>query len=203
LGSIVSITDGTRNVFQSYGSLTTSSSFRSSFTFTGREYDEETGLYFYRARYYDPRLGRFLNVDPIGFDGGDVNLYGYVGNNPVNWIDPWGFYSVDDFLQNAGDYSAGFGDTISSGFTRWVREQLGTNDVVNNCSRAYNIGEWSGYAWEMGLGLGLAGKGLQIQINVLSKGNVLKIISKRLKMGFRIDPAHHVKQWGYQHTWRW
>ena len=54
------------------------------------KYDEETGLYFYRARYYDPKLGRFLNVDPIGFDGGDTNLYAYVGNNPINYSDPEG-----------------------------------------------------------------------------------------------------------------
>jgi RHS repeat-associated protein len=95
LGSVVSITDPSRNVLQTYtydafGSIVPSTPFRNSFTYTGREYDEETGLYFYRARYYDPRLGRFLNVDPIGFDGGDTNLYAYVGNNPVNRTDPKG-----------------------------------------------------------------------------------------------------------------
>jgi len=60
------------------------------YTFTAREYDPETGLYFYRARYYDPTQGRFLTRDPIGFAGGDVNLYAYVSNDPVNWSDPWG-----------------------------------------------------------------------------------------------------------------
>ena len=39
----------------------------------------ETGMYFYRARYYDPKVGRFVTKDPIGFAGGDVNLYDYVG----------------------------------------------------------------------------------------------------------------------------
>jgi len=48
--------------------------------FTGREYDSETGLYFYRARYYDPAIGRFISEDPIGFQGGDLNLYAYIGN---------------------------------------------------------------------------------------------------------------------------
>ncbi len=47
-------------------------------------------LYFYRARYYDPKAGRFLTKDPIGFVGGDTNLYRYVGNNPVNYRDPSG-----------------------------------------------------------------------------------------------------------------
>lgn len=51
-----------------------------SITYTGREWDKETGLYYYRARYYDPIEGRFISKDPIGFAGGDVNLFGYVGN---------------------------------------------------------------------------------------------------------------------------
>jgi RHS repeat-associated protein len=64
------------------------------FKFTGREYDPESGLYFYRARYYDPRAGRFLTKDPIGFMGGDVNLYRAMGNNPVNRRDPFGLTSL-------------------------------------------------------------------------------------------------------------
>jgi len=49
------------------------------YTYTAREFDPETGLYYYRARYYDAKAGRFITRDPIGFDGGDVNLYVYVG----------------------------------------------------------------------------------------------------------------------------
>ena len=60
------------------------------FLFTGREFDAETGLYYYRARHYDPHLGRFISQDPIGFDGGDLNLYRYVGNSPENGTDPTG-----------------------------------------------------------------------------------------------------------------
>jgi len=59
-------------------------------TFTGREWDKETGLYYYRARYYDPMEGRFISKDPISSAGGDVNLYGYVQNNPVSFRDPLG-----------------------------------------------------------------------------------------------------------------
>ncbi|HEX8432620.1 MAG TPA: RHS repeat-associated core domain-containing protein, partial [Longimicrobium sp.] len=57
--------------------------------FTGREYDEDTGLYNYRARWYDPHLGRFMSEDPIGLAGG-INPHAYVGNDPVNYSDPSG-----------------------------------------------------------------------------------------------------------------
>jgi len=60
------------------------------YTYTGREYDTETGLYFYRARYFDPSIGRFISEDPIGFGGG-INFYGYVGGNSLNFIDPFGY----------------------------------------------------------------------------------------------------------------
>jgi RHS repeat-associated protein len=56
--------------------------------FTGREQDP-TGLYYLRNRYYNPMLGRFLSPDPIGIAGG-INLYGYVGNDPLDFSDPLG-----------------------------------------------------------------------------------------------------------------
>lgn len=95
LGSITAITDADKNVVQrytydSYGVPTSPISFRNSYLFAGREWDSETGLYFNRARYYDPYIGRFISRDPIAFAGGDVNLFAYVQNNPINLVDPSG-----------------------------------------------------------------------------------------------------------------
>jgi RHS repeat-associated protein len=55
---------------------------------------EPNGFYYMRARYYDPNVGRFISEDPIGFDGGAVNLYEYVGNQPVNFVDPSGLLKI-------------------------------------------------------------------------------------------------------------
>ena len=63
--------------------------------FTGREYDAETGFYYYRNRYFDPNSGRFLSTDPTGLAGLDENLYRYVGNDPINSIDPAGLQAVE------------------------------------------------------------------------------------------------------------
>jgi RHS repeat-associated protein len=57
--------------------------------FTGRHWDASSGLYYYRERYYDPAMGRFISEDPIGFWGGS-NFYAYVRNNPVLLVDPLG-----------------------------------------------------------------------------------------------------------------
>src|SRR4030095_6313192 len=61
--------------------------------YTGRE-DDGTGLYYYRARYYSPTLQRFISEDPISFSGGDTNLYAYVGNDPINFVDPSGLCGI-------------------------------------------------------------------------------------------------------------
>jgi RHS repeat-associated protein len=91
-GSIVSVADGAGNAvslnrYDEYGKPASSNVGR--FQYTGQAWLSELGLYYYKARVYDPRLGRFLQTDPVGYDE-DVNLYGYVGNDPLNGTDPTG-----------------------------------------------------------------------------------------------------------------
>jgi RHS repeat-associated protein len=94
LGSTRALTDANGNIIQRYdytpyGQTTaTSSAFSNPYQYTGRELDQ-SGLYYYRARYYSPQMGRFISEDPIGLRGG-INTYGYVEGNPVNLIDPEG-----------------------------------------------------------------------------------------------------------------
>jgi len=102
LQSAVALTDVTGQVKESYtydpyGNLTSSKDKLGNnvplpstrILYTGREFDFETGLYFNRARYYDPSLGRFINADPKGYAAG-LNLYTYVQNNPLSFRDPSG-----------------------------------------------------------------------------------------------------------------
>jgi type VI secretion system secreted protein VgrG len=95
LGSITHLTSNTGAVtrtytYDSFGRIVAQTgALANPYTYTGRELDPESGLYYYRARYYDPTLGRFLQQDPIRFLGG-INFYSYVENDPLSFRDPWG-----------------------------------------------------------------------------------------------------------------
>ncbi|CAM3529471.1 hypothetical protein XNC1_2917 [Xenorhabdus nematophila ATCC 19061] len=94
LGSTIALTNAQGEVIEkhgytAYGLESGSGHDNAAFRFAGRRIDPETGLSYNRARYYSPTLGRFLQTDPAGTEGG-LNLYAYVGNDPVNFIDPTG-----------------------------------------------------------------------------------------------------------------
>ena len=105
LGSTVAITDSSGNIvnkyaYDAFGSvLKSEEQITNSFKYVGMfgVMDEGNGLLYMRARYYDPEVGRFINKDPIGLVGG-LNLYAYVGNNPVNYVDPSGHFTVVEIL---------------------------------------------------------------------------------------------------------
>jgi RHS repeat-associated protein len=77
-------------LYSPFGNATvTTSTIENNLRFPGQYYDAETGLHYNYHRYYNPKTGRYITADPIGLMGG-VNLYGYVGGNPVRWVDPRG-----------------------------------------------------------------------------------------------------------------
>ena len=99
IGSTSEVTDPNGDVLNSYSydpfgiSLAKTETVANPFEYVGRfgVMEEGNGLHFMRARFYDAGLGRFLSQDPIGLEGGDINLYKYALNNPVSFIDPSGF----------------------------------------------------------------------------------------------------------------
>ena len=184
LGSITEITNqsGTlvqRYAYSSFGKIESQldPNFVQPYTFTARELDSETGLYYYRLRHYDAGAGRFLQEDPLRFGGG-VNFYNYVGGNPTVRIDPFGL----DWLDSTSNFAAGAGDFLSGGFMnlgglteallghraipisqlfrQLLVQSIGLDDVVDQCSTAYTLGKYSGLAlgaslgWSAGLNAG-------------------------------------------------
>lgn len=96
LGTVTSLEDAAGTVvaaytYDSFGNLTSQEpQLINPFRYTGREWDQETNLYYYRARYYDPSIGRFISEDPIRLASGTTNFYAYVGNDPIDYVDPFG-----------------------------------------------------------------------------------------------------------------
>ena len=128
LGSIRFITDSVGEIVNTYDYDTygrpgfTLETIDQPFRYTGREFDQATELYHYRARQYDPETGRFLQEDPIGFLAGDLNIQRYVGNNPVNLVDPDGQVSAGAAALNThsavvGGAAQGVGTALNCIFT--------------------------------------------------------------------------------------
>ena len=112
--------------------------------FPGQYYDEETGLHYNFHRFYDPEVGRYLRVDPVGLNFGDMNLYRYVRNNPINFIDPQGLeirvYSTDAFgvsgLNHAFAWSTELNMGKGTNGSSWYTLGDGVGDIS---SPYYNV----------------------------------------------------------------
>ena len=161
----------TTYAYEPFGKVSSSGPTFTPFQFTGRENDG-TGFLFYRARFYSPLLGRFVSEDPLGpID--DLNLYAYVGNDPLDFTDPLGLYSFDQLLYDAAQVSAGAGDNLSMGLTRWARGQ-GDDSLINKSGGLYNAGEWVGTG--IGLAFGAAHVGRNIVYQATSGGFTKAVI---------------------------
>jgi RHS repeat-associated protein len=151
LGTVTDVIDSQGQVlnhlvYDSFGKVVSQSDVNVEFRygFTGRERDEETGLDYYRARYYDSANGRFVSEDPLGFGAGDGNLTRYVGNSPTNYIDFTGEEPTDP-LNRLDQAVAGFGNAVTFGGTNYIREKLyGNNATQNHQGGFYQAGEVAG-----------------------------------------------------------
>jgi RHS repeat-associated protein len=119
--------------------------------FPGQYEDPETGTHYNYFRDYDPSTGRYVQSDPIGLAGG-ISTYGYVGNAPYMYMDPYGLWRWGDPLpQDFVDFSAGFGDVLTFGITRQARNLFDIGGV-DECSSAYSYGEYAGIAASVATG---------------------------------------------------
>jgi len=176
LGSVIALSDDSGALLQacSYSPFgQTASLAGTAFGFTGQRFDSEVGLYNYKARVYAPAIGRFLQPDPIGFDGGDLNLYSYVQNDSSNLTDPSGLDPwhnqptmqnvppVNPWIEGAYQFAQGFSDSKPFGRFNW-------NQPFHP---AYNWGESIGEAVKTAsLGLANAAATSPKMINLFGEG---------------------------------
>ncbi|MBU6454737.1 MAG: hypothetical protein KGS72_23420 [Cyanobacteria bacterium REEB67] len=141
-GSVIMASDSSGNVAKfTYSPWGECTSAPGTFGFNGQRYDSELDLYYFNARYYSPKLGRFLQNDPLGYSGDGLNLYSYVNNDPINLFDPMGLQTAtfEAGRLNSGDitdYSqlgwagGGIKNIIQNGATRMVFETFRDSLVI-------------------------------------------------------------------------
>ena len=135
--------------YEPYGAATHVGVDDNSQQYTGRENDG-TGLYYYRARHYNPTSGRFLSEDPVEFGAGP-NLYAYVGGNPVSFVDPTGELAFLPFLL-AGAGSAAFNFTV-----QMLENYRNSGNLVEDVQRAAKCVNWSGVGAAFAVGTVIPG----------------------------------------------
>lgn len=168
MNSVTDLTDATGTVVEKYkydaygkpaifdgsGSSLSTSAYGNRFLFTGREYLAEVNLYDYRARIYSADLGRFLQTDQLRFSAGDVNIYRYCGNNPINGLDSTGMCQ---------DHNQSWWSAFWQGFSDANAWQQSAAATIDGMETFGGLAPWSGsfaidpgneYNQNISLGLG-------------------------------------------------
>lgn len=136
------------------------------YRYTGRRFDDETGLYHNRARYYDPDIARFISQDPLGLEAG-INPYAYAGNDPVNARDPSG---LECFWVSGGRCSSVLGLHAGFGIKVTVSNKGGGGGVGRNWGTTHRRGPRTGAVTTVGnLASGIIGGGTgSITMNLIN-----------------------------------
>ncbi len=169
VGSLRLIVDTSGNItkrvdYDSFGNIISDSNpgFTISFGFAGGLHDIYTGLVRFGARDFDPTIGRWTAKDPIDFAGGDINLYGYVQHNPVNFIDPEGLL----VLYYGGGGAAGAGYKVNPGDHDSINFFSGTITEFYGSNRSGGISNGNAFTGGAGRIVGAAaGGGALVGIN--------------------------------------
>ena len=159
-------------VYSPYGESSTVTG--NPYRFTGRRLDAETGLYYYRARYYSPKLGRFLQTDPIGYDA-DLNYYAYVSSDPVNMTDPKGECPLCIFGLVAGAAFQGIAEVRHGSFKGGVFSKGGLQALARIAISAGAGALGGGVATQVAAkvtGAGLAAVATRIGLNGVLGGTI-------------------------------
>jgi RHS repeat-associated protein len=193
LGSITSLSNGTGTVAQNYtydtfGNLVASSgNLANSLRYTSREFDTETNLYSYRARYYDTSTGRFISEDPVGFRGGSTNFYAYVLNDPVNLLDLSGMCPCP----KAGNAPLPqFFEALAAQSPNWVDNLMNLLDFRKGAMMdAQAYGSSPAYAnYVFGVYMAAAGYSLPATLN---SANAYGFLRAKYPPGVPMDPVYN------------
>jgi RHS repeat-associated protein len=195
LGSVVALTKSngpavnTYFGYNTFGWVNATDTVANPFRFTGREWDSETNLYYYRARYYDPLWGRFLSEDPARFGGG-ADFYAYVGNSPADLVDPYGLSACTELRKCPPHWLQAliFSEIITNPGTApqyWAAR--GVAAATGNAAVVGVSGSAGGSVWPEGM-LGGA-LGVSTGLAVDRCGNVGLLVSGQVGGGYNGGPG--------------
>ncbi|MFZ2633662.1 MAG: RHS repeat-associated core domain-containing protein [Desulfosalsimonadaceae bacterium] len=173
VGSLRVVADMSGNIvkaiaYDTFGNIIqdTDPAFEVPFGFTGGLHDKDTGLVRFGFRDYDPETGHWTAKDPIGFAGGDTDLYGYCLNDPVNWVDLWGLdrekplstgnavsvgITVSTEAAKAAKIISMTGAIVITGGTAIVGDLISPHEAEG--PTLMNAQEWESYQWGVKIGI--------------------------------------------------